>query len=163
MKKLLLCSGRREDPYGDSDWFRVDRNPRVEPDLIAGILPLPIRVINNRPWDRVALIHGIEHFYPWEAEALVREIVTILKPDGVLILEQPNLLKCVEMVTAGEHDGTVGLYGDPSHEDTGMMHRWCYTPQTLANLVLHCGFSKAVMKKALFHNEERDFRMEATL
>ena len=38
------------------------------------------------PWDMIALIHGIEHFYSWEAPELLRQCWEILTPGGQLIL-----------------------------------------------------------------------------
>lgn len=153
VKKLLLCSGPHTAPYGDSDWFRVDQDPKCEPDLVATVHPLPNRLITMRPWDRVALIHGIEHFTPWDAASLLSEIRTILAPDSILILEQPDLLKC--------ESNAAWIFGDPSSKNPGMLHRWGYRPNDLSDLVLSCGFKRTVVKPALFHMPDRDFRLEA--
>ncbi len=152
MKKLLLCAGPRSAPYGQSDWFRVDSDPRVEPDLICSVPPMPVKVRAMAPFDRIALIHGIEHFYPWDAFQLLVECRDMLAKDGILILEQPDLSKC--------NSKAEWIFGDPDHCNPDMLHKWGYIPATLSEMLMGAGFKRTLVKPALFHDPARDFRIE---
>jgi predicted SAM-dependent methyltransferase len=157
VKKLLLCSGPRQSPYGEDGWFRVDSNPVVRPDLLASVPPIPYELRERGPWDIIALIHGIEHFYRWEAPEVMRGCWELLSPGGQLILEQPNLEKCMDT----SERSMLGLYGEQSYKEPTLVHRWAYTPDTLTELALQAGFAKTVIEPARFHFPPRDFRLVA--
>lgn len=141
-------------------WFRVDSNSATRPDLIATVPPVPYILRDKGPWDIIALIHGIEHFYQWEAAELVRQCWEMLTPNGgQLILEQPNLEKCVQSYQSER--GMMGIYGDQSWKEPGLAHRYGYTPQTLRTLTLEAGFTRTVLEPAQFHYPPRDFRLVA--
>jgi hypothetical protein len=56
------------------------------------------------------------------------------------------------------------LYGDPSHRDTGYMHRWGYTPETLPALLRKVApWSSIEVLPQVYHAyaRGRDFRVEA--
>lgn len=159
MKKLLLCCGPKKSPYGEDGWFRVDANPAVRPDLIADLPPIPDALRQVKPWDMIALIHGIEHFYIWDAFQLVRECYELLAPGGQLILEQPNLEKCIWYFDDPRF--MKGIYGEQCHRDPSLVHKYGWTPQTLTNMVRDAGFQQTVIEPAVFHFKERDFRLVA--
>jgi predicted SAM-dependent methyltransferase len=140
-------------------WFRVDSNKAFEPDLVASVPPIPDAVRKAGPWEIIGLIHGIEHFYVWDAFELVKQCHSILEPNGQMILEQPNLEAC--MASFGSPESMLGIYGEQSYRDPALAHRYGYTPKTLTNMVLRAGFSRAVIEPAQFHRPERDFRLVA--
>jgi SAM-dependent methyltransferase len=167
MRKLLLCCGPTRPP----GFVRLDSNPKHEPDILASIPPLPPAA--RGPWDQVDLIHGIEHFLPWETAPLLREIHAALKPRGVLVLEQPNLEAAARVLLGldpPQYRGVLEsamwpIYGDPAHEDTGYLHRWGYTPATLSALLRSVAtWSRIDVLPQQFHAYAmgRDFRIEAT-
>ena len=134
-------------------------DPETKPDLIAKIPPIPEEVRSMAPWDRIALIHGIEHFYFWEARQLIQELRPLLAADGILILEQPDISVCAaHMNIPAFRDG---IYGDSAKPTAEYAHRYGYTPATLVNMVRDGGFSRIVYGMPLFHNVVRDFRLEA--
>ncbi len=159
MKKLLLCSGPRQSPYGQDGWFRVDSDAGSEPDLVATVPPIPDAVKAMGPWDMVALIHGIEHFEWWDAVELLKDINGILAPEGNLILEQPNLETCLGHLDDPAYLG--GIYGDVTRKEPAMRHRFGYTPNLLGAFLTRAGFSQVHVERAVFHRPERDFRMVA--
>lgn len=159
-KKLLLCAGPRFGPPGGEGWFRVDIDPRVEPDLVASVIPLPDQVREMAPWDKVCLIHGIEHFTEWDAFDLLCQVREILKPGGVLIMEQPNLEVCVQHLDNPVYYG--GIYGDVRRREPGMRHLSGHTPKSLTAMVMRAGYSESLTREPLFHHPERDFRLVAT-
>ena len=159
MKKLLLCSGPTDSPYGNDGWFRVDGKEEFRPDFVSELPPIPKEVADMGPWDRIALIHGIEHFYVWDAFALVQQCLSLLSNEGELILEQPDLQKCCEYFDSPQ--SILGIYGYTGSCDPAMAHRFGYTPHMLTNLVKRAGFEEVRIERPLFHNIDRDFRLVA--
>ena len=167
MRKLLLCCG----PTRPEGYVRLDCNPEHDPDILAAVPPLPSEV-HVELWDRIELIHGIEHFWLWDAAPLLRECHSVLRRGGVLVLEQPNLMAAAR-VLAGldppQYKGTLEsamwpLYGDPAHRDTGYMHRWGYTPETLTALLRESGAWASIRvlpQQYHAYARGRDFRVEA--
>lgn len=167
MKKLLLCCGPTRPP----GFVRLDVNPEHEPDILAAIPPLPADA--RGPWDEIDLIHGIEHFWLWDAAPLLRECYDVLNPGGVLVLEQPNIAAAARVflgLDPPQYKGILEsamwpLYGDPAHRDTGYMHRWGYTPETLPALLREVApWSSIKVLPQVYHAYAmgRDFRVEAT-
>jgi len=166
VRKLLLCAG----PTAPPGYVRLDANPEHDPDILAAVPPLPEAA--RGPWDVIELIHGIEHFWLWDAEPLLRDCYAALKPGGMLVLEQPNILYAARVLAGVEkpnYKGTLEsamwpLYGDPAHRDTGYMHRWGYTPETLPALLRSVApWSSVRVREQQYHlyARGRDFRVEA--
>lgn len=163
--KLLLLAGASK-PDG---WVTLDANEKYKADITATVPPLP-RMVQDTCWDEIALYHGIEHLYEWEAQWLLHECRQCLAPSGRLVLEQPNILFAAQVLLRlreplpGTMPGQCDmwpLYGDPTHRDPGYVHRWGWTPSTLATACLTAGFSRVEVLPATAHWPERDFRVEA--
>lgn len=121
--------------------------------------------------DEIMAIHVIEHFYVWEAEEMLQHWRSILKPNGVIVLECPNILTAAKNlvanpIDASRADGKAGqnamwpLFGDPGWRDPLMCHKWGYTPHTLIELMKKCGYKSVRQEKAMFKQREpRDMRI----
>lgn len=139
-----------------------------KPDVIADLRAM---TFGPEYADEILSVHVIEHFYPWEAEALLQHWRTILKPGGLVVLECPNILTAAEMLLkdadrAARAEGKDGqlamwpLYGDPGWKDPLMCHRWGYTPTTLKDLLERCGFTNVRQEPAVFKQQDpRDMRV----
>jgi len=167
MSKLLLCCG----PTRPTGFVRLDCNPAHKPDILASVPPLPPEV-HAEKWDVIELIHGIEHFLTWRVDELLREIHDVLKPGGVLILEQPNLEAAARVLLGldpPQYRGVLEsamwpIYGDPAHEDEGYLHRWGWTPTTLVSRLRGVAFWSSVSvlpQQYHVYAMGRDFRVEA--
>lgn len=164
--RLSIGAGFQRRP----DWTTLDANAEAAPDIVATVPPLPVSV-HRTQWDEVELIHFLPKLPLWEAEALLREVYDVLRPQGRLVLEQPNLRTAARILL--DHPPGVtspsdqfhlwGIYGDPSHRDVRMLHRWGYEPASLNALLQRIGFVETNIQErvAQFHVTERDFRMEA--
>jgi len=163
VNNLMLLSGPRKI----SDWVTLDSRPGA--DYVQCVPPFPLEIY-DREWDNIELIHGIEHFYLWEARELLQDIFQILRnPGGKLVLEQPNI-EVAARILLKLANGNINqmcmwaLYGDPKHEHKGMCHHWGYTPDTLTDELLRAGFNCENIRvlPAQHHVRRRDFRIEAT-
>lgn len=167
-EKLILCSG----PYVYSGFKTLDCNPDYQPDFCVVLPPFP-RELRHGRWSEIYLIHGIEHFYRWEAEELIPQLYEALAPDGLLVLEQPNIevamkvaLGLMESPTVKpEASGMQAIYGDPGYENPWMCHKWGWTPATLTTLVVQSGFNPSRIRTGQGLSRSfagpRDFRLEA--
>ena len=154
-------------------WFNVDAVSREDaaPDLIyrmefdadnSLVEPIPL---DDGCADEFMALHVIEHFYAFQADAVVDEWKRVLKPGGKLILELPNIELAARNLLEGFPDqlSMWGLYGDPSHSDPYMCHRWGYTPRTIKHLLKMRGFVdiKVLLPETHMKRADRDMRVEA--
>lgn len=120
--------------------------------------------------DEVLSVHVVEHFWRWEAVEVIKEWVRVLKPGGKMILECPNLLSaCEEFIRNPDERAGPGMegqrtmwvfYGDPAWKDPLMVHRWGYTPRSLAMLMEEAGLANIRQEPAEFKlREPRDMRV----
>lgn len=137
------------------------------PDVICDIRKL--HPFPDRCADEVLAVHVVEHIWRWEVVEVLREWTRVLKPGGRMILECPNLLSACASVL--EHPEQTGpgpegqrgmwvLYGDPAWRDPLMCHRWGYTPQSLAAVMMEAGLVNVRQEPAQFKlREPRDMRV----
>lgn len=142
----------------------------VSPDVLSDLRSLPFE---HGTIDEIVSIHVIEHFYYWEAVPLLKYWYELLKVDGMLILECPNLLTAAKALVDDESlasnlSGKRGqhvmwpLYGDPAWQDELMCHRWGYTPESLVVLLKECGYRNPKQAPAEFKKRDpRDMRVVA--
>jgi len=177
MKINFGCGARVLDGYFNVDAMRDPNAPR-DPELVEAMQFDGARLVNPLPLadgcaDEVMAIHFFEHVYRWQADPLLDEWRRLLRVDGLLVLELPNLLKCCEniisgrTVGAGKHpdqSGMWGCFGDPRLESEFMSHKWGWTPQTLRMLLEQHGFRGVEEHTTVFHpagRAHRDMRIIA--
>jgi hypothetical protein len=94
----------------------------------------------------------------------------VLKPGAPLVLECPNLASACAGFLADPVQGAQPdargqrtmwvFYGDPQWRDPLMVHRWGYTPQSLAVLMGEAGLVDVRQEPAQFKlREPRDMRV----
>lgn len=120
--------------------------------------PLPFA---DKSVDHVLCSHFLEHVYPEEAAAILRDFRRVLKPEGTLHVIVPDLEIHVQDYLNRKKAGHQ-LAGDAFIEDTllskrtrgsaafrlmdglgafGLMHLWVYDQDTIAKLVADAGFA----------------------
>jgi len=159
VKYNMGCGARKLAGY-----INVDINPNVKPDLISDVRKVARTEDNSA--DEIMAVHVVEHFYLWEVEDLLTEWKRILKPGGKLVIECPNIQFAAGQLAAGNANPQLTMWcfwGDPSTRDPYNMHKWGYTPETLAEIVSACGgFERVSTPPAQFKlGSPRDFRVEA--
>jgi SAM-dependent methyltransferase len=143
---------------------RAGQRPDVICDL-RDLAPFP-----DASADEVLAVHVVEHFWRWEVAEVLREWVRVLKPGAPLVLECPNLASACSSFLAQPVEGARAdragqrtmwvFYGDPQWRDPLMVHRWGYTPQSLASLMGEVGLVDVRQEGAQFKlREPRDMRI----
>jgi|GEM_PF-246551 len=148
----------------------VESRAGKKPDVLCDLRKL--EPFADDTVDEILAVHVVEHFWRWEVLDVLREWARVLKPGGKMILECPNLISACESFLkepkAAAGSGPEGqrsmwvFYGDPRWQDPYMVHRWGYTPQSLAKLMEEAGLVDARREPAQFKlREPRDMRVVA--
>lgn len=151
-------------------YVNVDIEPaRIgrKPDVICDLHSL---IFEDGRADEILSVHVVEHFWRWEVVGVLREWVRVLKKGGRMILECPNLKSaCEQFLRSSEAAAGPGkegqrtmwvFYGDPAWRDPLMVHRWGYTPQSLAKVMEEAGLVDIRQEPAVFKlREPRDMRL----
>jgi predicted SAM-dependent methyltransferase len=158
-----------------SGWLNVDPviNPRAPkpPEVLHALTfnadgsivePTPLA---DECADELMAAHVIEHFREYEAPHVMAEWKRMLKPGGKLILELPNIEAAARNLLAGQplQMWQYALYGDGSHRDPFMLHKFGYTPKTIRQLCADAGFMDVAILPPQTHGPRpnRDMRVEA--
>jgi SAM-dependent methyltransferase len=139
-----------------------------KPDVICDLHRL--ESFEDGAAEEILAVHVVEHFWRWEIVDVLREWARVLKPGGSMILECPNLLSACQQFLAGPEafsgPGPEGqrtmwvFYGDPRWRDPLMVHRWGYTPRSLARIMDEAGLVEIRQEPAQFKlREPRDMRL----
>jgi len=119
--------------------------------------------------DKISLIHTIEHFVRWETVNLLSDFYSKLKPGGQLIIEMPDLDKCIEWYLKGKgaphmntplgelNMGFTQFYGNQWSEIDFETHRYVWTKSEFSKVLSDCGFIvKEIHNERSTHQKGRD-------
>lgn len=165
MKLNLGCGDKILDGY-----VNVDVAPSrlgKKPDLLCDLHEL---TFDSDSADEILAVHVVEHFWRWEVVDILKEWKRVLKKGGRMVLECPNLRSaCEQFLADPEKFSSPGpngqrtmwvFYGDPRWHDPLMVHRWGYTPHSLAAVMEEAGLEDIRQEPAQFKlREPRDMRV----
>ena len=165
MKLNLGCGDKILEGYVNID-VAPARAGR-QPDVICDLHQLKFE---DASADEVLAVHVVEHFWRWEVVEVLREWTRVLRRGAPMILECPNLQSACEQFLrdpeAFAGPGAEGqrtmwvFYGDPRWQDPLMVHRWGYTPRSLAKVMAQAGLAQIRQEPAQFKlREPRDMRL----
>jgi len=147
---MIIDLGCGENIVQDADIGMDWRNVLINKKLVIGDLNsyLPFRANSA---DEIYLRHVIEHFTRSEALALLQCISRVLKPQGILHIETPNIYKIIEFVVKeGLHDlescdipawGTAAKAIWSENVFMGGLHKYGYSSITLTRLLAEANFT----------------------
>ena len=129
----LGCGKRRIDGA-----LNVDANPAVEPDYLLDVIADPW------PWEdgsveRIEAYHLLEHVGEAAGKTFLARCWRALKPDGILVLEFPDLEALCEKYPRSTQRVRRSLYGLQTNGWQG--HRWGYCQRTITQAAKVAGFS----------------------
>lgn len=166
MKLNLGCGDKILPGYVNVD-VAPSRGGR-KPDVLCDLHRL--EPFESECAEEILAVHVVEHFWRWEVVTVLREWMRVLRPGGLMILECPNLISACQQLLA-DPDAASGagpegqrsmwvFYGDPAWRDPLMVHRWGYTPRSLASLMSEAGLVDIRQEPAQFKlREPRDMRI----
>jgi predicted SAM-dependent methyltransferase len=157
-KKVVdLGCGPIADSYrtDEGDVLRVDIREEVNPDYRCDLRHLPFA---GGEFDVVFSSHTLEHFTRMEGDAVIKEMVRVMKPDGELRLVLPDLKWAAQHIVNEEVDMDVMnvVYGAQSYREN---YHYCgYTQSMLEQLLRQNGFVKFLWDRERYHMMVRAWR-----
>jgi len=175
IKLNLGCGGR---PL--SGWINIDNFDYEEGDTSRSgsyyDVKSDIRDLNipNDQVSAILLVHVIEHFTRWEAIEMLSHYFEKLKPGGLLIVEMPDLDKCIELYLRGRkaphmatpignlNMGFTQFYGNQWSRLDYETHRYVWTVGEFCTVLKDLGYEiVSANHDAKFHLRGRDMFVSA--
>ena len=156
LKLHLGCGGQNWEGFVD-----IDQYPAFDckPDVVSDITDLPYK---EDTVDEIWLIHVFEHIFYCDADDAIASWYRILKPGGKLVIEVPCMDKIINNYNKREMDPRLtilGIFGEQLSGQPEMVHKWCYTKNSLKGMLEDAGFKTAI-KDPVYHLIKRDMRAE---
>jgi len=144
-------------PFAGLPWkeVRFDINPDTKPDLIGTMTNM--NPVESSSMDGLYSSHTIQHLYPYEVEAALKEFRRVLKDDGFAVITCPDLKSVCTLVAndflveaaylspSGPIAAIDMLYGQRAALQAGnhyMAHRCGFTEKVLIATLQQAGFAQ---------------------
>jgi predicted SAM-dependent methyltransferase len=166
----LGSGGRPIENWINIDNYDYEKNDTSRSDSIYDI-KMDIRNLDVQDGtvNKIILVHVIEHFVRWETIKMIKHYYNKIKKDGLLIVEMPDLDKCIQWYLNGKNAphmqtplgimnmGRTQFYGNQWNELDYETHRYVWDMQEFCTELIRCGF-KIIQANhdALFHQKGRD-------
>jgi predicted SAM-dependent methyltransferase len=143
--------------FREGGWreIRLDIDPEVGPDIVASITDMA--KVPDASFDAVWSSHNLEHLHSFEVPLALNEFFRVLKPDGFVLINLPDLRAIARYILADNlsnpmYQSEVGvitpldvLFGHQQSLQKGhhfMAHRTGFTATTLGQCLLDAGFAE---------------------
>lgn len=158
----LGSGGLKLDGFLNTD---IDLLSGVDMALDASKIPYPFE---DNSFSKIYSSHMVEHLHKEVLPDVTREWLRVLKPQGVVIIDCPDLKEALKRYRAKNYSWNKLLdliYGN--NERATQHHQWGWTYDTLAPLFSQAGFGQVqeVTDFQEYHKTNFDiptFRIEAT-
>ena len=144
-------------------FVNIDSYPLPGVDVVCDIREIQYE---ENTVDEIVMFHCIEHFTLDDACLIIRKLFKILKPGGRVIMEGPDIFKCVKNCPTGEFDAIRGIFGDVAElrkMKDGFQHKWGWTGSLMQQEMTSAGFNVFEVGNGISHSREwRDFRVIGT-
>jgi len=136
MKLLLGCGGKKIKGYTS-----VDIDPKVKPDIVDDMCAL--KNIENNSAEYIKVQHALEHLTYKSAITALKTWYRVLRYNGSLSIELPDLERCCELIQSSDDDqrikGINGIYGDIGNKY--LSHKYAWSFKSLYNALSAIGFT----------------------
>ena len=154
MKNFLHvgCGKKRKSDligFNNDDWseIRFDIDENVNPDIVGTLTDM--KSVETASVDAIYSSHNIEHLYPHEVPLALNEFNRVLKDDGIVVLECPDLQQVCEAVA---NDKLLEpSYESPSGPISPIDMLFGYRPSLAKGnhyMAHKCGFTYSVLNQA---------------
>ena len=135
--------------------IRLDIDPAVQPDIVGSITDL--HMVPNACVDAIWSSHNLEHLHSFEVPSALDEFKRVLKPDGFLLVDVPDLRAVARHIAndqlaqpvyhsaAGPISPLDILFGHQASIASGnhyMAHRTGFTASTLGEALVAASFAE---------------------
>lgn len=179
MKLHLGCGSDYLDGYTNIDKFDYEKGDTSRRgskyDVKADIFKLPLE---NNSIELILIVHTLEHFYRWDTIDILKEFYRVLQLGGKLVVEMPDLDRCIEWYVNAKYDrhggkilntplgklnkGFIQLYGNQWSRLEYETHKYVWTKPEFIGVLQEADFSiEEVTNKTEFHMVNRDMRVIA--
>lgn len=169
IKLHLGCGGMRWKDFINVDLYEYDENtPDSSRDGCVADVFQDIRYLDqpDNTIDEIFTSHTLEHFYRWECIEMVTKWYNMLKPEGRLIVEMPDLFRCIlwmfHIEPRKRRNGRSQLYGNQHDRLEYETHKYVWSGKEFVKELKNIGFSKVTIShKTWTHFNFRDMHVEA--
>lgn len=156
MRLNIGCDTHRIEGY-----INIDLKEELKPDMVVDVTEgLPFE---NDSIEEIRMEHFLEHPFYIQVEPFLKECWRVLRPEGELIIEVPDILKICRLLLEGKKTlqfcltGIYGGYAD-TKIDLPQMHKWGWTAETLKEILEKAGFEIMELGQGRYpgHYPERD-------
>jgi len=139
------------------EYLNIDFRKTNATDYVCDIKKLPFK---DDSIEKIETYHVIEHFSYRGLQRILEDWNRVLKPEGKLIIECPNLDEVVKEYIKGDDNRLVNIFGLQRFD--GDAHLYGYNFKRLKKILTECGFVNIKEKDPVdYHsNEEPCFRVE---
>jgi hypothetical protein len=100
----------------------------------------PWKVIEDNIADEVLMISSLEHFTPTQAIHILKEVHRVLKKDGYLKVDFPDIFETLSKFNKGEYNWDYAMrliYC--THKNNESIHRWGYNKEHIMEILCTVG------------------------
>ena len=122
-----------------------------------------LSVFKDNSVDEITAIALFEHLSPFEVPTILREWARVLKPDGKLVMEMPNILEICKSFDGADrwkrYELINSIYGTTQQEHP---HLFGWYPEILTEHLISAGFSSVKFLEPTVYHWGINMRVEAT-